>query len=268
MTGLLRYARHEMVRLDLNKAHGFAANHALVHYASGAVYSFIPKNGCSTMRYSLALANHCIDGPEHWTWIHPNNITFAATFPELVRAPYSFVILRCPHARLASVFLDKIVDKTPELWQLYRLSWDGFDPDALTFRDFVQRIADKDTLKSNVHWRPQVDFLVYETYTQVFALENFGAAIKTLKDDIDFTVEDARALTGHGTDAVRLLETGDFADTPVAELAAMKRGGTLPAHARLYDNDLAHQVAGVYARDMAFYTDHLDVKQLTFSSML
>lgn len=128
MTGLLRYARGEEVALSQNGAHGFAAQHALVHYTSGAVYSFIPKNACSTMRYSMAIANNCISGPEDWTWIHKNNGTFVATLPELVRAPYSFVILRCPHARLASVFLDKIVDRTPELWQLYRKMRDGFTP--------------------------------------------------------------------------------------------------------------------------------------------
>jgi hypothetical protein len=45
MTGLLGHARHEMmVRLEQNKAHGFAGGHALLHYASGAIYSFIPKN--------------------------------------------------------------------------------------------------------------------------------------------------------------------------------------------------------------------------------
>jgi hypothetical protein len=268
MTGLLRYARQEAVALKANAAHGFAARHALVHYPSGAVYSFIPKNACSTLRYSLACANNCINDPQDWVWIHPNNATFAATLPELVRAPFSFVILRCPHARLASVFLDKIVDKTPELWQLYRLSRDGFDPDTLTFRDFVALLCDADKLNSNIHWRPQVDFLVYETYTHVFALERFSTIAGTVRAAIGFDILDARTLTGHGTDAVDLIRKGAFADTPLHMLAAMKRDGQLPAHARLYDDRLARKVASLYAADMNIYAKNLGPKDLTFSNLI
>lgn len=269
MTGLLRYARRSDGTLRLNRAHGFAATHALVHYRSGAVYSFIPKNGCSTMRYSLARANMCIAGPEDWTWIHMNNDTFSATLSELVRAPYSFVILRCPHARLASVFLDKIVGRTPEMWHLHGLMRERFDPDRLSFRDFVGMIADdEDVLVSNIHWRPQADFLVYENYTRVFALERFGAAVQGLRADLDFEVHDARTLTGHGTDRVTLVETGDFADTPVAELADMRRAGRLPAHARLYDGALMRDVARLYSADLVLYAAHLDPALLSFPDMI
>lgn len=268
MTGLLRYARSEDVPLSQNKAHSFAAHNALVHYPSGAVYSFIPKNACSTLRYSMAIANNCITGPEDWTWIHLNNGTFAATLPELVRAPFSFTVLRCPHARLASVFLDKIVDKTPELWQLYRLTRDGFDPDALTFRHFVTLLGEKTLLTANIHWRPQQDFLVYEQYSHVFALEQFREAAPVLQDAIGFTVQDARRLTGHGTDRVEMIREGMFADTPLVELAQMKRGGKLPAHGQLYDPALARRVADLYTGDMTIYAAHLDAQLLSFPDFL
>lgn len=268
MTGLLRYARQEDVALSQNAAHGFAAHYALVHYPSGAIYSFIPKNACSTLRYSMAIANNCIAGPGDWTWIHLNNGTFSAQLPELVRAPFSFVVLRCPHARLASVFLDKIVDKTPELWQLYRLTRDGFDPDLLTFRDFVTLLDEDEMLQVNIHWRPQTDFLVYEDYSRVFALERFREAIPELRAQIGFEVQDARAITGHGTDRVEMIRKGCFADTTLAELAALKRAGRLPAHAQLYDDGLARKVAGLYADDMALYAAHLDAKLLSFPDFL
>lgn len=267
MTGLLRHPRAEAVALKANTAHEFAARHALVHYASGAIYSFIPKNACSTLRYSLARANMCIAGPEDWTWIHPNNSTFSAGLPDLVRAPFSFVVLRCPHARLASVFLDKIVDKTPELWQIYRYTRDGFDPDMFTFRDFVTLLADATLRKANVHWRPQEDFLVYENYTHVFALEYFNKVPSILREEINLEVYDARALTGHGTDTVTLVAQGGFANTPLHDLATMKRAGTLPAHDRLYDDSLARQVADLYAADMKLCTDHLGSNILTFKNI-
>jgi hypothetical protein len=48
----------------------------------------------------------------------------------------------------------------------------------------------------------------------------------------------------------------------------MKRGGALPDHAQLYDDDLARQLAEVYADDLALYAAHLNTKQLTFPALL
>lgn len=265
MTGLLRYARTDIAALAHNTSHKLAASHALVHYASGAIYSFIPKNACSTLRYSLAIANNCIAGSEDWLWIHANNGTFASTLPDLVRAPFSFVVLRCPHARLASVFLDKIVDRSREFWPLHRATREAFVPDNLTFRAFVTLIAGDPVLRnSNIHWRPQVDFLVYETYSRVFAMEHFSAAIPILREEIGLSVQDARSLTGHGTDRMSLVETGEFADMPLHELAAMKREGRLPAHAQLYDAALQETVSALYTEDLALYAAWLDPGLLTF----
>ena len=240
------------------------AGHALVHYASGAVYSFIPKNGCSTLRYTLALANNCIAGPEDWTWIHNNNSTFCAGLRDLATAPYSFVILRCPFTRLASVFLDKLVDKTPELWSLHRLLREGFDPDRLTFRDFVGLLKQRKTLNANIHWRAQVDFLIYDRYSDVFALERFGQACQVLKERIGLEVADARGLSGHGTDTLTLRDDVCFADTPIVELAAMKRAGEAPAHSAFYDAALIPNVRQLYKADLELCHAHFGSDNLLF----
>jgi hypothetical protein len=96
---LLRYTRGNLQVLAQNAAHQFASQHALSFYAADAVYSFIPKNACSTMRYTLALANGAISGPRHFNWIHTNNLTFRASLAELAKAKYTFVILRDPYRR-------------------------------------------------------------------------------------------------------------------------------------------------------------------------
>ena len=78
---LLRYASADIWALSQNAAHQGAARYALSLYALDAVYSFIPKNACSTLRYSLALANGVLSGPEQFNWIHTNNPTFAPPSP-------------------------------------------------------------------------------------------------------------------------------------------------------------------------------------------
>ena len=112
----LNYTANSYVKLNKNMQHKLAQNHALRIYKSNSIYSFIPKNGCSTMRLSLALANGCISDPKDFEWIHNNSLTFSADLPSLLLADYTFVILRCPFARLASVYLDKIVSTTSLLF--------------------------------------------------------------------------------------------------------------------------------------------------------
>ena len=216
------------------------------------------------MRVSLANANGCIDGTENWTWIHPNNKTFSATLRELVTASFTFVILRCPHARLASVFLDKIVSRTPEFWNLHRLMGDELDEDELTFREFVEAIAQPENLRTNIHWRPQEDFLVYDEYDAYYALEQFKSSIAEIEKKSGMDIVDARQLTRHGTDQFELLAEGCFADTPIADLAAMKRAGKAPSHACLYDAALAERVGELYEPDIELYASRFGTAGLLF----
>lgn len=261
---LLRYARKEQVLLQRNSAHSFAASHALACYQSDAIYTYIPKNGCSTLRLSLAIANGCVAGPEDVIWIHANNPTFVASLRDLARARFTFTVLRCPFSRLASVFLDKILSRRPEYWALDRLENDQLDPATLSFRAFVDLLSAPRRIKANVHWRPQIDFLVYETYDAYFAFEDFAAAAEGIEAGAGIEVVDARPLTRHGTDRFTLETEGCFADTPLAELDEMRRGGRLPAHAALYDDALSAQVAGLYATDIRLYSRKLDAAGLMF----
>lgn len=254
MTRILRYAGASIAGLSQNSAHGYAANYALSFYAGDAVYSFIPKNACSTMRYSLALANGAIEGPEQFNWIHANNNTFRASLRELARAEYAFVILRDPFLRLASCFLDKIVDQTHVAFKLRELTNYAQQPHDFTFRQFVALL--RTYLRADEHWRPQIDFLVYKTYDDVFAFEAFPSAVKTLKKKIGFVVRDARALTRHGTDQYAAAESEDcVANLAAFDLLAMKRAGKAPPLLRFYDHELAGEVAALYADDLALYRD-------------
>ena len=108
---LIRNARLQNSKLSENELYTFSLNHTLSVYSIDAVYTFIPKNACSTMRYSVALQNGYVRDIEDINWIHQNTQTFVATQREIATAKYTFTMLRCPFTRVASCFLDKIVNQ-------------------------------------------------------------------------------------------------------------------------------------------------------------
>lgn len=250
---LLRYAKGPNNEpLSHNPSHQFAANHALCHYPSGAVYSFIPKNGCTTFRYSFAIANKCIQGPGDFEWIHQNNDTFRANLQDLVNAPYTFVILRCPYTRLASLYLDKIVNQKNIVPALNEINLSNSDLGLLSFRDFVRLLSNKDALEKNHHWKPQVDFLVYQDYSDWFCMENFSEAIQKVKEKIGIEIHDTRDLAKHGTDQYTLIK-GDYVDKPAHEILTLQKSGCCPSHSSLYDYELLDSVSFLYAKDIKLY---------------
>ena len=250
--------------LNQNGQHQFAMRHAMHVYGSNVVYSFIPKNGCSTLRLSVAMANGCISDISDGHWIHANNGTFTPGLRDAIIADYAFVVLRCPFRRLASVYLDKFVSKEPEAW-LYRNQLNrSVELDDLTFEQFVKSLAVPPMKGFNIHWKPQSDFLLYSQYDDYFALEHFDNAITTLKQKINFDVVDARSLTGHGTDKFDMLNDRCFATTAAFDIATLKRQGQCPSHQAMYNDELIALVQRLYADDIKLYSDKCDAADLLF----
>lgn len=259
----LKYAGASTKALAQNGQHVWAQQYALKLYRANAIYSFIPKNACSTMRLSLAIANGCLKSPTEFNWIHHNNATFRATLQDLAVADYTFVILRCPYMRLASCFLDKMVGKDTVAWHFYDATGRTNELDHLTFRDFVQALGKSNLIFGNEHWRPQVDFLVYDAYDDYFAIEQFSKAIDRLRERIGLEVFDARGLTQHGLDQYQPLpETEAYSDMPVSEIMTLMLAGNAPSPRSLYAADLRDQVAALYRRDIALYREKIGDKML------
>ena len=123
----------------------------------------------------------------------------------------------------------------------------------VTFREFIINL--KSRLRENEHWRPQMDFLVYEHYDDYFCLEAFSEAVATLRQRIGLVIHDARNLTKHGADQFELLDGDEpFADRPAHEIATLKRAGQIPRTVQLYDFSLVAEVRRMYRGDIAFYT--------------
>lgn len=252
---LLKYARSRHSNLQSNSKHQFASKHALKVYRSNAIYSFIPKVACSSLRFSLAICNGCLADEADFQWIHSNNETFRATLEDLACASYSFVVLRDPFSRLASCYLDKIVGKSPAAWQFVR-SVKLRDPelDRVTFESFVEGLQSDHVLSADQHWRPQADFLVYETYDDYFSLERFEDAARTIQERAGLAVRDARGLTAHGIANFELLpENTQFSAVPVSEIVRLMNKGQCPHPRSLYTPRLVEIVRARYAEDFRLY---------------
>lgn len=268
MPRFLKHTTFNFGPLSHNPRYNFARNHALSIYGAEAIYSFIPKNACSTLRTSIAYANGCIESADDFNWIHKNNATFNASLSELAKAKYTFAILRCPYSRLASVYLDKIVSKNVVAWNLFDLMERTIDLDDLSFSDFVKCLESMPVRIGEIHWRQQSDFLVYKEYDDYFCLSEFQHAVVELDKKISLKIIDARSLTNHGIDQLKLIDSECFAYTPAREIAAMKKVGNCPSPHALFDERLMAEVATLYAEDFALYRDVIGEKGLLFSNEL
>jgi hypothetical protein len=264
MTRVLRYSSANYNALNRNGQHNFAQIHALNIYNSNAVYSFIPKNACSSMRTTLAIANGCIKDVSDFNWIHTNNHTFSCSLRELATAQYTFTVLRCPYSRLASAYLDKFVDRDTVAWQYVDLHERKINVEDITFDFFVRSMKSPNILNSDIHWKPQVNFLVYETYDDYFCLEDFKLAISTLKEKLDLSVVDARSLTQHGVGNYKPAKGRDFNLMTPNQLFQKKQKGSLPTYENLYTDELVSIVKKVYKADLALYKKKFGKASLLF----
>lgn len=253
MPRIFRYSSKSYQKLDANEQHRFAQRHALNIYPADAIYSMIPKNGCSTLRTSIAIANGCITDVADFNWIHQNNETFAASLSELAKARYTFTILRCPYARLVSVYLDKIVNRNPVAWRYVDLHARKIDITDVSFEFFVRSLGRERIRNGDIHWRPQTHFLVYAEYDDYFAFEDFPRITEVLGRAIDLELVDARPLTRHGTAGYKALTAKDPFRLKPLELLHHRSKGRLPAPGDMYNDELVACVKRAYRSDLALY---------------
>jgi hypothetical protein len=249
-----RNAHFHKINLSNNPKHNFALNHTLSIFKANAAYTFIPKNACSAMRYSIAVANGCINNLEDLHWIHANNPTFSVDTKAAAVADYTFVILRCPIDRLYSVFMDKIVGLTNQAWGLCSSGGYKIRPYDVSFKMFVNYLHGKNSQQMDIHWRPQSDFLLYKNYDHIFCLEQFSSMQKQLLSDINFTVYDVRKELGHDTKKLKYNDTIDRPEFKSAlELLNLKEAGFRPKETDIITPDLAQKVFEIYSEDVELY---------------
>lgn len=249
--------------LAQNGRHAFALKQTLRIYGSGACCTWIPKNACSTLRFSVARANGCVADLSDIHWIHANNQTFNASSETAFQAPYTFVILRCPFARLYSAFINKFVDLDVQSWQLSNARGRSFHPHDLTFRMLLQTIQDMNMTGVDIHLRRQTDFLLFRRYDDYFALEQFSQAAKTIQQKAGLRLYDTRGALGHDTGKMAARDDIESPmDMAAADLLVLKRRGVIPSQRSMFDTAMAEIVNKVWASDMALYSKKFGLSAL------
>ena len=168
-------AKLDYSALSQNEKYSFSLSHAMSIYQLNTIYTYIPKNACSSLRFSVAVLNGFIEDINDFHWIHQNNETFNPTQREITRASYTFVVLRCPFTRVASCFFDQIVGGD------FDFTDSSGNKLSISFQDFLKIIKSQNRVDRNEHWRNQSDFLHYEEYDEYFSLELFNDAVYKLE---------------------------------------------------------------------------------------
>jgi len=253
---LLRNARLESSSVTQNELYAFSLTHTLSIYPLDAVCTFIPKNACSSLRYSIAIANGFLGDINDINWIHKNNQTFMSTQREVSLASYTFVVLRCPYTRVASCFLNKIVDEE------FKFNDTTGNKVSINFHDFLSVIKSQQRSERDQHWRNQSDFLHYERYDEYFSLESFSEAINSLGAR-GFTVHETRAALKHDLKNIKRVD-GDFSKMKIEELQKMKEEGLAPNYKSMFGDVEIELVNDIYNDDINLYKSHFGDNCLLF----
>jgi len=169
---------------------------------------------------------------------------------------FKFAVLRDPMDRLLSAYIEKFVIGRLEVPNIHHTksvvvpvqkvkgpALADFDR-GITFRQFVEFIAQADASKLDPHWRPQADYLTGITYDRFFRIDQLDELIDILEERAEMTLNrKARNVTGSG----RGKALKGAADLLPAQIAAAPR----IAKESFFDDDLRAMTEQVFAADFA-----------------
>ena len=243
-----------------NQEHNFAIKHTSIHYQSNSVCTWIPKNGCSNLRYSIAKQNGAITNLEEIAWIHSNNDCFNASTKEALQANYAFIILRNPFKRLLSFFLDKLCHpQQDQSEKSYDHAFKVFNfTGDLSFVDFIDYIWENPNLiDRDEHTKPQCDFLLYRKYDSYFALEKMKAANQAIHEKTGIIIDDIRdknsIFTSKGCEYCPDLTS----TTKANEIKIFLDQNKIPIIENMYTSEMIKKVATLYLQDILLYCNEI-----------
>ena len=259
---LLR-TKGNLSNLKSNQDHEFAIKHTLCHYKSNAVCTWIPKNGCSNLRYSVSKENGAISSIDEIEWIHRNNDCFNANTKEALQADYTFIILRNPFKRLLSFFLDKLCHPQEEQTEgSYKHAQETFNfSENNSFLDFINYIWENpNSIYNDEHTRPQCDFLLYRQYDDYFALEGIDAANLRIYEMTGIKIDDIRDKNSIFTSKGREYSQEITSTTQANKIKVSLDNNKVPFAENMYSNEMLKKVSTLYLQDILLYCNEIESK--------
>ena len=255
--------------LKSNQDHEFAIKHTLCHYKSNAVCTWIPKNGCSNLRYSVSKENGAISSIDEIEWIHRNNDCFNANTKEALQADYTFIILRNPFKRLLSFFLDKLCHPQEEQTEgSYQHAQETFSfSENNSFLDFINYIWENpNSIYNDEHTRPQCDFLLYRQYDDYFALEEIDAANLRIYEMTGIKIDDIRDKNSIFTSKGREYSQEITSTTQANKIKVSLENNKVPFAENMYSNEMLKKVSTLYLQDILLYCNEIesDIPELDY----
>ena len=265
---LLR-TKGNLSNLKSNQDHEFAIKHTLCHYKSNAVCTWIPKNGCSNLRYSVSKENGAISSIDEIEWIHRNNDCFNANTKESLQADYTFIILRNPFKRLLSFFLDKLCHPQEEQTEgSYQHAQETFSfSENNSFLDFINYIWENpNSIYNDEHTRPQCDFLLYRQYDDYFALEGIDAANLRIYEKTGIKIDDIRDNNSIFTSKGREYSQEITSTTQANKIKVSLDNNKVPFAENMYSNEMLKKVSTLYLQDILLYCNEIesDIPELDY----
>lgn len=232
----------------------FALRHLYVYPRIRVAYTYIPKNACTSLKWTLGTAQGWLD--DQHTSAHEMTVRWwlrgLASWPA---AEVKIVVVRDPWDRLLSGYLQRFLDPSDAVadraWDrgLSRRLAPGSTRDDVCFADFLEYLAGTASRELNEHWRPQSDFLL-GSYTHLVRFEH-------LAEDTAFLAErgiPAVTRRGHATSVHHRDLGSGWGWQKARRLRRLRsRRGVLPGRESMYDEYLHGLVAERYAEDITLF---------------
>ena len=223
----------------------FAWSHELCFPSLGVSYTYIPKNGCSSFKLSLGVAEGWLDDGDD-----PHSIGLAHRLQGKIRTrrpAVRFVVLRDPASRVASAYLDRFSkesDHTTAALVRQRLVPNQRYLDSLSFDEFVALVAHQEPKAMDPHWRPQTDFL-RGRYTHMIDFRNIEKGFDLLRA----RHIPIRTYRPHTTSEYRPLDA-PAGQIPAVELRRLRsEKGIVPTAQELISEPTGALLRRIYATD-------------------
>ncbi len=178
MKKILENLNYKTPRLIFSTTETNLINRCLLFYPSLSIlYTYIPKNGCSTLKYTLGVNSGVIQEKQnpHQTehlFRYANKMNF---FPKDCE---NIICFRHPFERILSAYLDKFARVSPEpealpvIEKVNQLTKAPTLGNSISFIEFIRFLNTTPNRELDAHWRPQIDFIFFEDYTKIFLLES------------------------------------------------------------------------------------------------